>query len=343
MLRFLRVLMMFAAVAFAFAALAGSRLATAAAPTPAEGCMKQWLFNGIWRVKVTAVDPYMQDGVQTGWQVTEVWRNGASQTTSPGGTLSKPQVLELTNGGSITTGATAAGSGSDSELASHDFAASAQFTHVEIFRSPGSLDASNKPKAVDITFDGATLSQYRFGPKFTTGHYDYRFKLDCIASAAVANAAGGSSEVPGKDGCMNQWMSNGVWRMRSTAIGPDSPSGQQIGWAVTETWTNQTRKPWAPGDTFVTDQQLVFADGNTLSSSNSAGSMMAQGKLMTHTFAPGESFTFQELFRPSGFDATETPVKLLVTFNAASENNIAWKPHYTANPANFRIKLTCGR
>jgi len=49
-----------------------------------EGCMNQWLFNGVWRVKVTNVEPYMSGNQQVGWQVTEVWRNGTSEELSPG-------------------------------------------------------------------------------------------------------------------------------------------------------------------------------------------------------------------------------------------------------------------
>jgi len=311
------------------------------ASTPAPACMDQWLFNGVWRVQVTKVDPMMDGATQVGWTVTEIWRNGTDREVSPADSLENPQILELSNGSKISTADTTTGSLSNSALASHDFPASGQFTFVQQFRAPGALDPSNAPKAVDVTFDAATLAQHKAQPQFTSSHYDFRFKLDCKATGAAANAAGGSSEIAGAQGCLNQWMSNGIWRMRATAIGPDSPNGTQIGWAVTEQWTNQTNRKLAPADTLVGDQQLVFASGNTLASSNSAGSSMSMQKLTFNDFAPGASLTYVQLFRPTGFDATEKPVKLIVTFDATAMKQRTNMPQYKANPPNFRISLGC--
>jgi hypothetical protein len=141
---------------------------------------------------------------------------------------------------------------------------------------------------------------------------------------------------------MNQWMSNGVWRMRATAIAPDI-NGTQIGWAVTQQWVNQTKRKIAPAETQVTDQQLVLASGDTIASSNSAGSSMSTQKLTFNEFAPGGSLTFTQLFRPTQFDVNDKPVKLIVTFDAASENQRANMPHYTAVPPNYRISLGCSK
>ena len=67
----------------AFATLAIGQSTVLADANSREGCKNQWLFNGVWRVKVTDVEPYMNGNQQTGWQVTEVWRNGSSQELSP--------------------------------------------------------------------------------------------------------------------------------------------------------------------------------------------------------------------------------------------------------------------
>src|SRR5579863_5204255 len=65
-----------------------------------EGCMNQWLFNGVWRVRVTSVEPYsVGGGPQIGWQVTEVWRNGTYRELSPTNSSIKNERLELTKGG----------------------------------------------------------------------------------------------------------------------------------------------------------------------------------------------------------------------------------------------------
>jgi len=326
--------------ALVLAALFSARSTGAADATSRDGCVNQWLFNGVWRVQVTKVEPAMNGTQQIGWQVTEVWRNGTSQEISPGDSLLKDQTLELSNGGTILASATTTGSMSSSEIAAHDFPASGQFTHVQRFAASG-VDPTNKPKAVDILFDAAKLAQYKSKPQFTTHQYNFHFKLDCTASAAT-QAQGGSSQIAAKEGCMNQWMSNGVWRVRATALGPDNGNGgPQIGWMITEDWVSLVHRAIAPGNTNVTDQQLVFAGGNTVASSNSAGTTMNMADLLARTFPPGGSFTYQQRFRPTGpFAASDKPVKLILTFNATAEKKNANAPQYK-NPANFRISLTC--
>src|ERR1700682_4367537 len=123
-----------------------------------EGCMNQWLFNGVWRVEVTKVEPYMNAGQQTGWQVTEVWRNGSTQELSPFDSVLKDETLELSNG-SVQASATNTGSMSMNGVSGHSFAPAAQFTYTQVFVAL-SLDPSNKPKAVDIVFDEAKLATF---------------------------------------------------------------------------------------------------------------------------------------------------------------------------------------
>ncbi len=76
-------------------------LHSTAAGMMTEGCMKQWMFNGVWRVQVTKVEPFMDGSQQVGWQVTESWRNGTRQEIAPVDSLLKDEVLELADGSSI--------------------------------------------------------------------------------------------------------------------------------------------------------------------------------------------------------------------------------------------------
>jgi len=312
-----------------------------AAGTAAEGCVNQWLFNGVWRVKITDISPYVNPGggTATGWQVTEVWRNGTTQEVAPSDSFLKEQGLELGNG-SILASASTTGSMSLSVMDSHALPASGEFTYKQVF-VVANFDQANKPKAVNITFDGDKLAASQVHPHFTTKHYDFHFNLGCKATGGAANAQGGSTQVAGTEGCLNQWMSNKVWRVRATAIAPDNNgSGPQIGWMVTEQWTNLTGRPFSPIDTQATDQYLALQSGATISSSNSAGSSMNQAQLTYRTFPAGGSFTYQQRFRQIPLNVSDTPVRLLVTFNATAENRNPNKPHFS-NPPNFRIKLTC--
>jgi hypothetical protein len=317
-----------------------SRAATA---TTTEGCINQWMFNGVWRVQVTKVEPNMDGNTQIGWQVTQVWRNGTSQNgLSPSDTFLKAEVLVLASGKTISASDSTGGSLSLNGLVYHNYPVAGANTNVVIFRpAAGTLDAADVPKALDITFDAQKLSQVKSKPQFTTHQPDYHIKLDCTASGAQAAAQGGAQEVAAQAGCLNQWMANGLWRMRATAIAPDMNGNQQIGWAITQQWVNQTNKPLAPGDSNVLDEQLVFKSGNTVSSTNSAGSSMSQSKRDNTTIASGDTLTYQQLFRPGNLDPADTPVKLLILFDAKKQNTRTNAPHYTGNPADYRIQLDC--
>jgi V8-like Glu-specific endopeptidase len=330
-----------AVIALSFAL---SPAAGVGAGTAADGCMKQWMFNGDWRVEVTSVDPLMDtDGTtQIGWKVTEAWRNGTTQLLAPGDSDALPQRLELADGTTISTSDTRMGGGSDTDLVTHEFSVAGEMTHVEDFKAAGAFNPSVKPKAVDIDFNGDLLAQSRFRPHFSTKAYDFHIKLDCTATGAAANAQGGSTEIAAQQGCLNQWLSNGVWRMRATAIGPfNNADGLRVGWAVTEQWTNVSNQAIAPYDTLVQDEQLAFASGNTVASSNTITSGNYFQKITFDTLNPGASVTDPVVFWPTPFDASQTPVKVLVMFDAAHANQSRFRPHYTTNPANFRIDLTC--
>lgn len=332
--------------AFSFLALVSVRSLSAGDVTNTEGCMNQWLFNGIWRVQATKVEPMMDGAQQVGWQVTEVWRNGTSSAgIAPGDTFAKPQQLELGDGTKLSTDDTSTAHMSQSQIDTHAFGASSQFTYVQIFRPQQGLpDPANKPKAFDISFDNSKLSQSRVRPHFSTTRYDYRIKLDCTASTTTASAQGGSSQIAGKEGCMNQWMSNGLWRMRSTGVAPDNDlGGTQVGWKIAEEWTSLAPRPLAPGDSYIIGQQLALTGGNTMSSGDGVVSSGSFGQLAGHSFSPGGAFTYEQQFRQIPLDATDKPTKLIVSFDAAKQNARAGMPHYTLKPANFRISFTCSK
>ncbi|MBC5805034.1 MAG: hypothetical protein DLM53_01195 [Candidatus Eremiobacter antarcticus] len=312
------------------------------AGTASEGCMSQWMFNGIWRVQVTKVEPLMDGAQQVGWQVTELWRNGTSQEISPSDSVLKDQMLELADGSSIAASSTNTGMMSMSGVGSHSFAPAAQYTHTQLFRSAGpGLNPAVKPKALTIAFDGDRLAQMKMKPQFSTSQYNYHIKLDCTASGAPA-AQGGSYEIKGTQGCVHQRMSNGIWRVRVTAVGPNNDlSGNQNGWAITEDWTSLAHQSLSPGDTNVTDQQLVLTSGNTLASSSGVISSGSFSQMAFHTFAPGSSFTYQQRFIQLPFPLSDKPVKLLVTFDAAKQKLATHRPQFKSNPPNFRIDLTC--
>jgi len=315
-------------------------LSSSSAGTTSEGCMNQWMFNGVWRVRATKVEPFMDGSQQVGWQVTESWRNGTHQEIAPGDSLLKDQVLALADGSSIAASANNSGTMSMGVIASHGLAQAAQFTYVQVFRS-ATLNPAVKPSAVTILFDGDRLAQFKSRPQFTTHQYNYHIKLDCQGSGSQS-AQGGSFEIPAAQGCMNQWMSNGLWRMRATAIAPNTDGSTQNGWKITEDWTSLAHQSIAAGDTNISVQQLVLGNGDTLESDAGVISTGSFGQLVTHIFAPGGSFTYQQQFLQIPF-SPDKPVKLIVTFDDATEKKITYRPQYKVTPPNFRISFTCSK
>lgn len=327
-------------VAMSIAVSIGAPGAGAAAGNSRTGCKNQWLFNGVWRAEVTKIAPHMDGGKQTGWEVTEVWRNGSQQELSPVDSVVQDEKLELSNGAMLAS-ATTTGTLSFQSVAYHEFAPAAELTYVQLFIDPN-LDPTNKPKAVDVMFDAEKLATLK-RPHFTTPQYDFHFDLSCVATGAAAQAQGGSNQVDAVSGCRNQWLSNGIWKMRVTDVSPDDGdpgSTVQIGWFVGEQWTALAKK--APADTYVGDQFLITTSGQNVASSNSVVSTLVSQKLDYHEFAVGETFTYKQNFRWGPFDGTDKPVRVLVTFDAVSQNKRDGQPHFKL-PANFRIDLTCSK
>jgi len=311
--------------------------------TSREGCMNQWLFDGVWRVEVTKVEPLMNGSQQNGWQVTEVWRNGTPGRLSPSDSWLKDQRLELSSG-AITAKESTAGSMSQGGVAFNNFAPAGQFSYKQVFWS-NNVDPANKPQGLEILFDAAKLAQNKSWPQFTSRQYNFHFKLGCVASGAASQAEGGSTQIAATEGCMNQWMSSGVWKMRATAI---ALAPGDFGWLVTQEWVNITRRAVFPGvlngdngrsvPTNVSDEYLTTQGGNTGSSFNAVGGLQLGSRNVA--FPPGGSFTFKQLFAWSPFDKTDKPTRLLVTFDASAQNKLAGLPHYRS-PASFRINLDC--
>ncbi|HEY7994240.1 MAG TPA: hypothetical protein VID24_08520 [Candidatus Eremiobacteraceae bacterium] len=310
----------------------------AAAGNSQNGCKDQWLFNGVWRAEVTKVAPHMDDGKQTGWEVTQVWRNGTKQEIAPINSFVVDETLELTSG-QIVASSTTRGTLSFQTVAYHDFAQAAELTYTQLFLDPN-VDPNDKPKSVDISFDAGELATHTDEPQFSTHQYDFRFDLNCVATGAAAQAQGGSNQVSAIAGCRNQWLSNGLWKMRARTVSPDDDdAGPQIGWLVAEDWVALVNSSSA-GDTGMGDQFLITTSGDDVASSNSTVATLTWQRLAYHEFAPGGGFSYSQNFRWAPFDPTDKPVRLLVTFDSVAQNKRDGVPHYKGL-ADFRIDLTC--
>jgi len=167
------------------------------------------------------------------------------------------------------------------------------------------------------------------------------------ASAAAPQAEGGSTQVSAQDGCMNQWMFDGVWRVRVTNVAYQPKGDHPNRWDVTMQWANGTKYAGiAPADTMKQDLVLGLQNGDTLTATDTTVGSLNQQQLDFHTFPASGQFTYTQSFYSNDDVENNKPVKLLVTFDipkykAANPNNSGkfWK---TKTPGyNYRINLTC--
>lgn len=168
-----------------------------------------------------------------------------------------------------------------------------------------------------------------------------------LHAMAAPQTQGGSMEVGAQSGCVNQWMFNGMWRVRVTNVAP-IPAGDVSGWNVTMQWANGTSFAGiSPVDTMKQDLVLALQNGDTLAATDSTRGNMNQQQLDFHTFPASGQFTYTQMFlTQAAADPNNKPVKLLVTFDvpkyrAAHPGSSAkfWRqktPSY-----NYRIDLTC--
>src|SRR5262249_40530012 len=147
----------------------------------------------------------------------------------------------------------------------------AQFTQTQVFYVGPNVDSNNKPASLIIAFNSAKLRQFTARPQFSVSPPNYRIKFDCSPSetAKAAAAQGGSVQVAAPDGCLNQWLSNGLWRVRVSNLAPFMHDNAQVGWQLTEDGVNLTGRKIEPGTTAMQDQQLALKNEDTVSSGNS--------------------------------------------------------------------------
>lgn len=127
-----------------------------------SGCMNKWMFDGMWRVRVTKV-VYTPATATTSnsWDVTMQWANGTSIAgLSPGDSLKQDLVIALKNGDTIAASSTTTGTLLEQKLDYHQFPASGQYTFTQSFVSSDPLDQTNPPAKLLITFDVAKYRSY---------------------------------------------------------------------------------------------------------------------------------------------------------------------------------------
>ena len=162
------------------------------------------------------------------------------------------------------------------------------------------------------------------------------------ASPAVV---GGANQHPALEGCMNETLFNGLWRLKVLKVEAihkdDAPLAP--GWGVTVEVRNGWTGTLNPGDTgFANDNMFVVEPGgNSL-----AVDAYNEQPLVGHVFPQGGMFTYQLVFYyPYGTTAeqVQAPQKFLMGADPKKIDGslAAAGVHYSAPTPGFRVNLDC--
>lgn len=112
--------------------------------------------------------------------------------------------------------------------------------------------------------------------------------------AAHPTAEGGSHQLSAREDCMNQWLFDGLWRLRVTNVAAVMDStGLLPGYAVTinvRNGSNVTTQLDKTGVDLKPAGHLVFDDGNALDSTDAAD-IVAWNNVLFKDLPPSAGFT----------------------------------------------------
>jgi hypothetical protein len=152
--------------------------------------------------------------------------------------------------------------------------------------------------------------------------------------------AGGASQRASIEGCMNEFLFNGIWRMQVSKVEPGEAFGQKV-WAITAELRNGVSRTLEPGQTGWMDSSgltIAFADGSTSGVQTSALSREYENQVRSKQIAQGAAITYAFKFESN---SAEPPTKLLVQIDPARLQKLG--VGYTTPDPSFRFKLDCSR
>lgn len=200
--------------------------------------------------------------------------------------------------------------------------------------------ASALAAKVNVTIGGQSVAL----DAVTVGGKTY-VSLDGLKQALAAQ--GGADQRASLEGCVNEWLFNGIWRMRVTGVEAiqDPGRGGAPGWGVTVEFRNGTKNVINLSKTGVEKgTSLALRSGNTLA--NSEGSAWVDAIFKDVPQAAAHVFRYN-FWHPDGTTAAQAsatvPAKLIVQVDPNQLKNwVATKTlKYTVPNPSFRVDLTC--
>ncbi len=153
----------------------------------------------------------------------------------------------------------------------------------------------------------------------------------------TASTAGGATQVAALEGCLNEWLLNGIWRFRVISVA-SYQENDQVGWKLKMELRNGTKANGiALSGTGFEGFKLAFNDGNTLNPYN-------VNDLTDPAIPPGagvvSEVTFENIKQVQG-----EPQKLLLFIRpdafTAKYLQDNYKIAYSVPDPSIRVKLDC--
>ncbi len=165
------------------------------------------------------------------------------------------------------------------------------------------------------------------------------------ASSSKKPPVGGSMQRAAAEGCMNQWLFDGVWRLRVLSVDPAAQYNDgslTTGVGVKMQLHNATSHDLEPDHTGLSDINgrgitVTYSDDNTEDAISSGTGLT--NALLDKTMPPGGGATVTIYFA-YGPDKTAKPVKLIIPVDPKSPNNYSHS-HYSVSNPSFRVHLDC--
>jgi hypothetical protein len=153
-----------------------------------------------------------------------------------------------------------------------------------------------------------------------------------IAVAATPQAAGGANQRPSVEGCLNEWLFNGVERVRALDVTPD---GTLVTLEV-RNGTTQTLSAPDAGFAKINGQgiDLAYSDGSVQNLDISATAY--RDEIGYKKLPPGGGTTVKLRFAPPASTSAK-PAKLLIAVDPTYNSYV----HYTVKDPSFRINVNC--
>jgi hypothetical protein len=158
------------------------------------------------------------------------------------------------------------------------------------------------------------------------------------ASPTSGQTTGGANQRASLEGCINETLFNGIWRLTVKSAKPISRyNNQQPGYGLSLEWKNGAKATANALNTGIKSLNLVLEDGTVLlteEAQNLTNKSLPQGAGIALDLA-----FYAESGTPS--DTLSKPAKFLVEIDPKVLSNTGISAAYTAPNPSFRVRLDC--